>query len=288
MIKFWITTRPAPGMTRERFDYEWGVIHTSLMVTTPSVLNGSFVRYVQHRALGAGAGLATALFPAPAEGWYSIADHSCRSYDDVLASVGAPDYRRRIFPHRFSDAAMVVELTGCEVLHDATPARPAAGGVKLVNHVRRLPGVRQRDFAGWWRDEYAPLLVELGTRSAALRRYVQNPALDLDPGFFAGTLFELGHTGTYAGIDELWFADAPAYTRFAADDDGRERLGRAARGWLDPHRSFGMVVVERVVFDFLAALPDGAPAVRDPASVEFAMLASERADGDWTTPQPAT
>ena len=71
MMKFWITTRPKPGMEREQFDYEWGVIHTSMMVTTPSVLNGSFKRYTQHRSVLDGFTDADLIHPRSAEGWYS-------------------------------------------------------------------------------------------------------------------------------------------------------------------------------------------------------------------------
>lgn len=282
MIKFWITTRPAPGMERERFDYEWGVIHTSLMVTTPSVLNGTFLRYVQHRSVLDGFTDADLQYARSPEGWYSCADHVCRDWEGVVASVTAEDYKRRVFPHRFSDKAMVVELTSTQTLWDATPTRVDAGGVKVVNHVKAAPGMSQDDFTAWWRDAYAPVL-----RSATeglVHRYVQNPSVPGDPSFFQGTLFALGNTGTYAGVEELYVDDLDAVAE----------LGRIARGTLDAAaapgivaaESFGLVLVERVVFDFMGERGDLAPAVRLPGSVEWAMYQGERDGSDWNAIRP--
>lgn len=282
MMKFWITTRPAPGMERERFDYEWGIIHTSMMVTTPSVLNGSFKRYVQHRSVLDGFTDADLQFTRSAEGWYSCADHLCGSYDDVVEAVVAADYRRRMFPHRFSDKVMVVELTATDTIFDSTPTRLDAGGVKVINHVKTRPGVGLDEFTQWWRASYAPLVQE-ATQGIA-HRYVQNPSVPGDPEFFKGSLFELGNTGTYAGVEEYYVDDL----------DGLKALGQAARAQLDaaaaemivPEESFGLVAVERVVFDFTGDRAHLAPAVRTEGSVEWQMVQSERGWDNWNAIRP--
>ena len=282
MIKFWITTRPKPGMDREQFDYEWGIIHTSMMVTTPSVLNGSFRRYTQHRSVLDGFTDDDLLFPRSGEGWYSCADHLCGSYDDVVHAVTADDYRRRMFPHRFSDKVMVVELTGTEVLHDETPTRLDAGGVKVVNHLKARDGVGQPEFTDWWRTAYAPVLLDAA--GGRIHRYVQNPSVPGDPEFFKGSLFELGNTGTYAGIDELYFDDLAELA--AVTRDVRDRVREVADEMVVVDDSFGLVLVERVVFDFTGDRAHLAPAVRTEGSVEWQMVQSERGWDSWNAIRP--
>jgi EthD domain len=284
VLKFWITTRPKPGMEREQFDYEWGIIHTSMMVTTPSVLNGSFKRYTQHRSVLDGFTDEDLLYPRSAEGWYSCADHLCGSYEDVVEAVVAQDYRRRMFPHRFSDKVMVVELTATETLHDETPTRLDAGGVKVVNHLKARDGVTQEEFTDWWRTVYAPALLEAA--GGRIHRYVQNPSVPGDPEFFKGSLFELGNTGTYAGIDELYFDDLDEMVAVCADPGLRERVRRVAAEMVDAAASFGLVLVERVVFDFTGEHAALAPAVRTPGSVEWQMVQSERGWDTWNAIRP--
>jgi len=271
-------------MDREQFDYEWGIIHTSMMVTTPSVLNGSFKRYVQHRSVVSGFVDDDLIYPRSSEHWYSCADHTCETYDDVMLSVSAPDYRRRMFPHRFSDKAMVVELTGSEVLYDTVPTRLDAGGVKVIYHIKRRSGVSQSEFATWWREEYAPVVLCTATGDGPVRRYVQNASVEMDASFFAGTLFELGNTGTYAGIEEMYFDDLDSAKAMRADSTIHEALAAKAADMIDG--SFGMVVVERVVFDFTDHRSGMAPAVRDPNSVEEQMIRSERAWDNWNAIRP--
>ena len=285
MIKFWITTRPKPGMEREQFDYEWGIIHTSMMVTTPSVLNGSFKRYTQHRSVLEGFTDEDLAIARSSEGWYSCADHMCATYDDVVEAVVAGDYRRRMFPHRFSDKIMVVELTGTEVFFDTTPTRLDAGGVKIVNHVMKKDDVSQDDFTHWWRTEYAPLLQQVAG-DGPVYRYVQNPSVPGDSAFFKGSLFELGNTGTYAGVEELYFDDLDGAKQMRTNPAIHEPLRAKAGEMIDLDRSFGMVLVERVVFDFTGDRAHLVPAVRDPESIEFQMVRSERGWDNWNAIRP--
>ena len=47
MLKFMLAARRKREDTQERYFYEWGIIHVSLMLQTPTVMD-SFRRYVQH------------------------------------------------------------------------------------------------------------------------------------------------------------------------------------------------------------------------------------------------
>jgi hypothetical protein len=47
MMKFTLASRHKDDGTRERFFYEWSIIHVGLMLTSPSVMK-LFRRYVQH------------------------------------------------------------------------------------------------------------------------------------------------------------------------------------------------------------------------------------------------
>ena len=50
MLKFMLASRRKREDTQERYFYEWGIIHVSLMLQTPSVMD-SFRRYVQHYSI---------------------------------------------------------------------------------------------------------------------------------------------------------------------------------------------------------------------------------------------
>jgi EthD domain len=283
MIKFWVTTRPLAGVAREEFDYHWGVVHTSLMVTTPSVLNGNFRRYTQHRSVIDAITDDMLMYKRSAERWYSCADHLCANHDELIESVVAGDVKRRVFNFRFSDKAMVVELTDTACLFDSAPTRLDAGGVKLINHIKRAENVSQSQFTSWWRSEYAPLLERVAgaSRGGPVHRYDQNASVSVNPEFFSGSLFELGNAGTYAGIEELWFDDLASLCLMRTDESVCAALKSSATGMIDAEASFSMPVVERVVFDFTGEFADHAPAVRDPQSVERRMYRSERAPGSW-------
>ena len=47
MLKFMLASRSKPEHTKERYYFEWGIIHVALMVTTPTVVS-TFRRYAQH------------------------------------------------------------------------------------------------------------------------------------------------------------------------------------------------------------------------------------------------
>ena len=94
MIKFIIISRHKPGMTRERFFYEWAFIHVALMVQTASSMK-RFKRYVQHYA-NPDIGDDQRLLPHPPKDWESYAEHWLERFE---AYSPAPDYADLMRPH---------------------------------------------------------------------------------------------------------------------------------------------------------------------------------------------
>ena len=157
-----------------------------------------------------------------------------------------------------------------------------AGGVKVVNHIKARPGVGHEEFADWWRREYAPVLLDAA--GGRIHRYVQNPSVPGDPAFFKGSLFELGNTGTYAGVEELYFDDLAEMS--AVGREIGDLMRATASSMVEVDGCFGLVVVERVVFDFTGDRSRLAPAVRTEGSVEWQMVQSERGWDTWNAIRP--
>jgi EthD domain len=283
MIKFWITNRPRPDQTREEFDYEWGVMHLSLMATTKAPMT-AFQGYVQHRSVD---GITDDLLihSLPREKWYGIADHWLNGLEDLYGAMDE-EYRRRMQPHNFADSAFILELTSGEVLYDQPETALGKGGVKLVTFLKRRADISQDEFERQWREVHAEKFLHATTVERDLvRRYVQNPQLPLDPATFKGTLFEVGGCQTYAGIEEVWFDNLDALTALRTDESLGRTLTTSEQDFVDIEGSFSMVVVERLVFDRTdPACPQ--PAILNPASFEARIAASEREPSEWNTIVP--
>lgn len=249
MNKFMLANRRKEGMTLDQFRYEWGVVHVAVMLTTPSALQ-IFRRYVQGYTLqdADGAGLA---YPLNPDRWDGFAALSFETLDDFARSMEEPDYFDRAKPHDFSDPAMVLELTGEDVVFDELDA-PEEETVKLVHFLVRAPGVSQQEFARTWRNDHAPALLDQGKGLVA--KYVQNPALGLEGSVFEGSAYAQGVFGKYGGVEELFFASRADFDAFTADDGLRDLLRR--REIVDASASFAMVVSDRLRFASTLS-PDG-------------------------------
>jgi hypothetical protein len=254
MNKFILTNRRKEGMTLEQFRYEWGVVHVAVMLTTPSAMQ-IFRRYVQGYPLADVDGSALA-YPLAPERWDGYASLSFETLDDFARSMEEPDYLVRARPHDFSDPAMVLELTGEEVIFDDLDA-PEEDAVKLVHFLRRAPGVSREQFAGIWRDEYAAAVTD-ATRDAKgqVRKYVQNPTLGLEGSVFEGSAYAQGVFGRFGGIEEFFFANRADFDAFTRDAGLRELLRERGAAIADPDGSFSMVVTDRLRFTS-ALSPDG-------------------------------
>src|ERR1039458_7189897 len=99
MLKFTLASRHMDEGTRERFFYEWSIIHVSLMLTSPSVMQ-LFKRYVQHFNIDGVSG-DMLVYRFAKEQWESFAEHWVETYQDVIDSVHNPDYIARMQPHKF-------------------------------------------------------------------------------------------------------------------------------------------------------------------------------------------
>jgi EthD domain len=254
MNKFMLANRRKEGMTLDQFRYEWGVVHVAIMLTTPSAMQ-IFRRYVQGYTLGDVDG-STLAYPLSPQRWDGFASLSFETLDDFARSMEEPDYLVRARPHDFSDPAMVLELTGEEVIFDDLAA-PEEDIVKLVHFLRRAPGVGREQFASDWRAGYASAVTD-ATRDAKglVRKYVQNPALGLEGSVFDGSAYARGVFGSYGGIEELCFANRADFDAFAQDAGMRELLLECGAGIVDADGSFSMVVTDRLRFTS-APSPDG-------------------------------
>jgi len=254
MNKFMLANRRKEGMTLEQFNYEWGVIHVAVMLTTPSAMQ-IFRRYVQGYTLAGVDGPALA-YPLSPQRWDGFASLSFETLDDFARSMEEPDYLVRARPHDFSDPAMVLELTGEEVIFDDLAA-PEEDVVKLVHFLRRAPGVGREQFASEWRAGYATAVTDATRDGKGLvRKYVQNPALGLEGSPFEGSAYAQGVFGSFGGIEEFFFASRADFDAFTQDAGMREFLRERGAGIVDPDGSFSMVVTDRLRFAS-APSPDG-------------------------------
>ncbi|MRR13504.1 hypothetical protein EG835_13870, partial [bacterium] len=165
MIKWTITSRHKPGMTTERFYYEWSVLHVALMLTNASTMR-TFRRYAQHYAI-LGFPDEGRLLPRHAMAWESFAEHWIDGPEDILPSIRNEDYVGRMQPHSFSDSAMELQLLLGGTVYEREGFR--SGGVKVIHVLKRQEGTTQDAFEAAWAGTHAPLLVE-ALRGRGLRK----------------------------------------------------------------------------------------------------------------------
>ena len=244
MLKFMLASRSKPEHTKERYYFEWGIIHVALMVTTPTVVS-TFRRYAQH-FVPDGVDGDKLLFPFSEMAWENMADHWLETWEDLVLPFKSEDYPNRMQPHNFGDSNFDLQLMTGEELY--AEEGYYAGGVKLVHFLHRRPDVSLDDFTAKYRAHADLLLADGGGRG--LRKYVQNLETRGDPEYFKGTLFERGGVNTYAGVEELWFDDVDAVYEFCGAPERRAALLESYAGFADD-QTYSMVTTERVVFDWV-------------------------------------
>jgi uncharacterized protein (TIGR02118 family) len=80
--------------------------------------------------------------------------------------------------------------------------------VKIVAFVRRRDGLDYADFVRYWQEHHAHVVAKL----PGLRRYIQNPAIDMNRDW------------PYDGMAELWFDDMDAVrSAFRSEESARVR-----------------------------------------------------------------
>jgi hypothetical protein len=265
MMKFVLASRHKEDSTKERFFYEWSIIHVALMLTSPTVPK-VFKRYVQHFGIS-GVTNDMLVHPLSDENWESFAEHLVESYEDVIESLRGQDYVQRMQPHRFGSHRFITALTSFETIYQREDFR--SGGVKVLHFLKKKPEMSQAQFSRWFRESHAPLVRGLLRGHRPIRKYVQNTSLPLDPALFKGTLFEFGSVGLYAGIEEFWFESLDAISCLRQDAHLFDAIRSSEEAGVEFNGSIAMVVNERVVWDFVTpGETTPYPAILDPASLE--------------------
>jgi EthD domain len=268
MLKFTLASRHMDEGTRDRFFYEWSIMHVSLMLTTPSVMQ-LFKRYVQHFNI-ADVTNDMLVYPLSAEGWESFAEHWVDSYQGVIDSVHNREYVERMQPHRFGSHRFITSVSDFETIYQRNDFR--SGGVKLIHFLKKSPGISQSDFNQRLRSVRAPRLLDDICAKGLVRKYVQNTLIDIDPAIFKGSLFEFGSIGLYAGIEEFWFDDIKDVARLRTDPRTLDAIRSTEAGLIDVGGSISMMVKERVVWDFVTAGElSPSPSILNPNSLEAAI-----------------
>jgi hypothetical protein len=268
MLKFTLASRHKDGDTRERFFYEWSIIHIALMLTTPSSIR-VFKRYVQHYNL-AETDSGMLIYPLSSEQWESFAEHWLESYEDFVLACHAPDYVERMQPHAFGSLRFITSLSNFETVYQREDFR--SGGVKLIHFLKKDAKITQAAFNEGFRGARAATLKQALGERGLIRKYVQNTSIDIDPAIFKGSLFEYGDVGRYAAIEEFWFDSFDEIAHLRTDPQAFEAIRASDAGLVDAEGSISMVVHERVVFDFVnAGELSPPPAIFNPDSLEAAI-----------------
>jgi hypothetical protein len=277
VIKWNITSRHKPGLTTERFFYEWAVIHVALMLTNASTIR-CFRRYVQHFGFQEIPAAARVL-PQHAMAWESFAEHWLDGIEVIPPAVSSEDYRGRMHPHTFSDSAMELHLLQGTTVYQRSDFQ--SGGVKLIHNLKARPGISRTEFDEFLSRQHAPRVTALlGKRG--LRKYEIDRQLGLDPAQFKGTLFEKGGVDAYAGLEEFWFDSLEDALAVGRDPAVRAALLESYGSFVDVPASHSMYVVERVAFDFVTPESTRLPAIMDPTSCE-----ARACQADWKSFVPA-
>jgi hypothetical protein len=266
MLKFTLASRHMDEGTRERFFYEWSIIHVSLMITTPSVMQ-LFKRYVQHFNIPDVTN-EMLFYPLSPEHWESFAEHLVENHEAVVASVHNRDYVERMQGHRFGSHRFITSLSNFKTIYQREGSQ--SGGMKLIHFLKKAPGLTQQEFNEKLTSVRAARLAKDLSSNGLVRKYVVNTLVDIDPAVFKGSLFEFGSIGLYAGIEEFWLdGDPEKLVKFRKDQNVLDAIRSTEPGLIDAAGSISMVVKERVVWDFVTPGEKcPAAAISNPDSLE--------------------
>ncbi len=245
MLKFMLAAQRRPDTTRERYFYEWGIIHVSLMLQTPSVMD-SFRRYVQHYSIS-DIDNDMLIYPLSPMDWDNMADHVVDNYEAIGLPFMDQDYPNRMQPHKFGSDNFAVELLDWETLYEEEGFY--AGGVKLIHWLRKRPELSYDEFNAMWR-EHGRKMTEIAP-TGLIRKLAIDKHVSMDPAVFKGTLFEFGNVGHYAGVEEIWFRTVDDMAKLRREPVLCKTLRAGYATFVDDEDTFSMVTTERVVYDFI-------------------------------------
>jgi hypothetical protein len=244
VLKFMLAAQRKPDMTRERYFYEWGIIHVSLMLQTPTVMD-SFRRYVQHYSIDAITN-DMLIYPLSPKDWDNMADHVVDDYEAIGGPFKAQDYPNRMQPHKFGSDSFAVELLDWETLYEEPGFY--AGGVKLLHWLRKKPELSYEEFNAKWR-KHGATMVEL--TGGLVRKLVIDKHVPMDPDVFKGTLFQYGNVGHYAGVEEIWLRSIDDVAKLRSDPAIYQALKASYDDFVADDDTFSMVTTERVIYDYI-------------------------------------
>jgi hypothetical protein len=245
VLKFMLAARRRPDTPQQRYFYEWGIIHVSLMLQTPSVMD-SFRRYVQHYSIS-GIDSDMLIYPLSPMAWDNMADHVVDNYEAIGLPFKDQDYPNRMLPHKFGDDAFAVELLDWETVYEEPGFY--AGGVKLIHWLRKRPELSYEEFNARWREHGKKMVATVP--NGLIRKLVIDEHVPMDPSVFKGTLFEFGNVGHYAGVEEVWFRSVDDVASLRRDPALYQTLRAGYDSFVDPDDTFAMVTTERVIYDFI-------------------------------------
>jgi hypothetical protein len=245
VLKFMLTARRKREDSQERYFFEWGIIHVSLMIQTPSVMN-SFRRYVQHFSIS-GIDDSMLIYPLSPMEWDNLADHVVDNYEAIGLPFADQDYPNRMQPHKFGGDEFLVELMDWETLYNEEGFY--GGGVKLFHWLRKRPELTAEEFGVKWR-EHGKRMLE-ATPKGLVRKLLIDTHVPMDPAVFEGTLFQYGNVGYYSGVEEIWFRSVEDLVKLRQDPALCEALRASYDTFVEEHDTFSMVTTERIVYDYL-------------------------------------
>lgn len=221
MIKLVAFIPRRPDITLERFHVHWRAPHGEMAKGVTL-----FKRYVQgHRVASVDPGLGPTRFEGVAEIWFDSLEAALQQPDEpTYAALVGPDEANFID----RDALAYLYLRE-DVVVAGPPVAADDGGVKVVQGVRRAPGLSPDEFDARWSAEDPGLAQALGairhTRDVTLPYHHDNG------------------TALYDGVRELRWVDLAAYERSRAEaPDAWARL--LDRSVVDPGSSSSMLVEE--------------------------------------------
>ena len=183
----------APHLSRAEMDRYWQDNHGPLVAGVPDYWRYSG-GYVQNHLLN----VKTDRVPDPAydgvlESWLRPDCPDPRGY------AAHPDYARLLAPdeQRFLDRAKTVTMK----VESHVIRKGERKGLKLLSFIPKRPDISMADFARYWREVHAPLVLDTPEVAGAFTAYTQHIPVE-------GT--EMTLTGApsphgFAGVLELWF-----------------------------------------------------------------------------------
>lgn len=269
MLRLLIVAGPPENGDLAEFDYQWGIVHIALALTTPSSMQ-YIRRYTQSRVVALSGEVTLPRAPEPWQ--YCCTDQLYDDFPSFGAAASHPDYFRRIMPHDFAGSRTLVQLAEEPVVLADRSVAGARTPFKLLSLVRRREDCDRDLFRELWLSRLDPAQQQALDRGP-LRGVSRSVAFDVDIGIFASTPFAGGSINDYDGIEELHFDDHDALVDYVTDlPGGAEDILNLASCTTFPMK-------ERMVFDQTRGGPR--PAILDPDSFEARVYGSEPQDGRW-------